>query len=164
MGLHHKVEVPTMIATKPIVKHLAPAPIDRGRRRSTPSTRTAPTASTRRPILMETTIGATGRSRRRGPQTPDADRPRPAAAPGPGQKVVRRGGALPLGAITVDVRKGGRAVTRVVPEREIVLAAFRTSPIRSEVVRADVLRGAAEHVLGDVVRGPVAAPADIVTD
>ena len=41
--------------------------------------------------------------------------------------MVRRGGALPLGAITVDVRKGGRAVTRVVPEREVVLAAFRTS-------------------------------------
>ena len=43
-------------------------------------------------------------------------------------RFVQRSGALPLGAITVDIRKGGRAVKRVVPARAAILNAFRAPP------------------------------------
>ena len=127
MGLHHKVEVPTMIATKPIVKHSGPGAY----RPRTPSLYAFDEDGSYGLDATPYPYGDDDRSygslEASGPADPWTQTDPALPRRGPQQKVVRRGGALPLGAITVDVRKGGREVTRVVPEREIVLAAFRTS-------------------------------------
>ena len=131
MGLHHKVEVPTMIATKPIVKHSGPGAY----RPRTPSLYAFDEDGSYGLDATPYPYGDDDRSygslEASGPADPWTQTDPALPRRGPQQKVVRRGGALPLGAITVDVRKGGREVTRVVPEREIVLAAFRTSAPRT---------------------------------
>ena len=116
-----------MIATKPIVKHSGPGAY----RPRTPSLYAFDEDGSYGLDATPYPYGDDDRSygslEASGPADPWTQTDPALPRRGPQQKVVRRGGALPLGAITVDVRKGGRAVTRVVPEREIVLAAFRTS-------------------------------------
>ena len=116
-----------MIATKPIVKHSGPGAY----RPRTPSLYAFDEDGSYGLDATPYPYGDDDRSygslEASGPADPWTQTDPALPRRGPQQKVVRRGGTLPLGAITVDVRKGGREVTRVVPEREIVLAAFRTS-------------------------------------
>ena len=109
-----------MIATKPIVKHSGPAAY----RPRTPSLYAFDEDGSYGLDATPYPYGDDDRSygslEASGPADPWTQTDPALPRRGPQQKVVRRGGALPLGAITVDVRKGGRAVTRVVPERENV--------------------------------------------
>ena len=164
MGLHHKVEVPTMIATKPIVKHSGPGAY----RPRTPSLYAFDEDGSYGLDATPYPYGDDDRSygslEASGPADPWTQTDPALPRRGPQQKVVRRGGALPLGAITVDVRKGGRrGDARRARARDCAGGLPDICTSWPAVVRADVLRGAAEHVLGDVVRGPVAAPDEVAT-
>ena len=93
----------------------------------------------------------------------DADGPRP-AAPGPAaesSKARRRPAARRDHGGCAEGRTRGDA--RRARARDCAGGLPDICTSWPAVVRADVLRGAAEHVVRDVVRGPVAAPDEVAT-